>query len=36
VVCLDNFFTAQRRNVEHLLNDNRFELVREAVVQATV
>jgi UDP-glucuronate decarboxylase len=31
VVCLDNFFTAQRRNVEHLLDDNRFELVRHDV-----
>ena len=27
VVCLDNFFTSARRNVEHLLDDHRFELV---------
>ncbi|MCC6750928.1 MAG: SDR family oxidoreductase [Deltaproteobacteria bacterium] len=28
VVCLDNFFTGSRQNVEHLLDDHRFELVR--------
>src|SRR5262249_55326355 len=33
VVCLDNFFTAQRRNVEHLLPHSRFELVRADVTQ---
>ena len=33
VVCLDNFFTAQRRNIEHLLGDSRFELVRHDVTQ---
>lgn len=31
VVCLDNFFTSQRRNVEHLLDNHRFELVRHDV-----
>jgi UDP-glucuronate decarboxylase len=36
VVCLDNFFTAQRRNVEHLLDDHRFELVRQDVTQPVV
>jgi UDP-glucuronate decarboxylase len=36
VVCLDNFFTAQRRNVEHLLDDHRFELVRHDVTQPVV
>jgi UDP-glucuronate decarboxylase len=36
VVCLDNFFTAQRRNVEHLLDDNRFELVRHDVTEPLV
>ena len=24
VVCLDNFFTGSRTNVEHLLDDHRF------------
>jgi UDP-glucuronate decarboxylase len=36
VVCLDNFFTAQRRNVEHLLDDHRFELVRHDVTEPLV
>jgi UDP-glucuronate decarboxylase len=33
VVCLDNFFTGARKNVEHLLDDHRFELVRHDVTQ---
>jgi UDP-glucuronate decarboxylase len=33
VICLDNFFTGRRKNVEHLLGHNRFELVRHDVVQ---
>ena len=33
VVCLDNFFTAARRNIEHLLDDNRFELIRHDVTE---
>jgi UDP-glucuronate decarboxylase len=33
VVCLDNFFTSARRNVEHLLDDHRFELVRHDVTE---
>ena len=36
VVCLDNFFTAQRRNIEHLLDDHRFELVRHDVTEPIV
>ena len=31
VICLDNFFTGTRRNVEHLLDNRRFELVRHDV-----
>lgn len=31
VVCLDNFFTSARRNVEHLLDNPRFELLRHDV-----
>jgi UDP-glucuronate decarboxylase len=27
VICLDNFFTGARRNVEHLLDHKRFELI---------
>jgi UDP-glucuronate decarboxylase len=31
VLCLDNFFTGTRRNVEHLLDHKRFELIRHDV-----
>ena len=31
VLCVDNFFTGSRRNVEHLLDSPRFELVRHDV-----
>jgi UDP-glucuronate decarboxylase len=33
VVCLDNFFTGTRQNVEHLLDCPRFELVQHDVNQ---
>lgn len=36
IVCLDNFFTSDRRNVEHLLGNHRFELVRHDVTQPIV
>jgi len=31
VICLDNFFTSQKSNVEHLLGKNNFELIRHDV-----
>jgi UDP-glucuronate decarboxylase len=31
VICVDNFFSGARRNVEHLLDNNRFELIRHDV-----
>lgn len=31
VICLDNFFTGARRNIEHLLGQKRFELIRHDV-----
>jgi UDP-glucuronate decarboxylase len=31
VLCVDNFFTGARRNVEHLLGHRRFELMRHDV-----
>jgi UDP-glucuronate decarboxylase len=31
VVCVDNFFTGTRRNVEHLVGNKRFELLRHDV-----
>lgn len=33
VICLDNFFTGRRTNVEHLLDDHRFELIRHDVTE---
>src|SRR5262249_53464992 len=31
VICLDNFFTGTKRNIEHLLGQPRFELLRHDV-----
>jgi UDP-glucuronate decarboxylase len=31
VLCADNFFTGAHRNIEHLRDDNRFELMRHDV-----
>jgi UDP-glucuronate decarboxylase len=31
VICLDNFFTGARRNIEHLLGRKRFEVIRHDV-----
>src|SRR5450432_2924187 len=31
VLCVDNFFTGSRRNIEHLLGNPRFELMRHDV-----
>jgi UDP-glucuronate decarboxylase len=36
VVCLDNFFTSQRRNVEHLFDNHRFELLRHDVTDPLI
>src|SRR3954471_6507700 len=33
VICLDNFFTSQKSNVEHLLGKKNFELVRHDITQ---
>jgi len=32
VLCVDNFFTGRRRNVEHLLEKRKFELLRHDIV----
>jgi len=32
VICLDNFFTGSKRNIQHLIGHPRFELVRHDVV----
>ena len=31
VLCLDNFFTGTRRNIEHILNHKNFELLRHDI-----
>ena len=33
VICLDNFFTGSKRNIEHLMNHPRFELIRHDITQ---
>ena len=33
VIALDNFFTGTKRNLEHLLDNSRFELVRHDIVE---
>ena len=33
VICVDNFFTSQKTNVEHLLERTNFELVRHDIIQ---
>lgn len=33
VICVDNFFTSQKTNVEHLLDRPNFELVRHDITQ---
>lgn len=33
VLCLDNFFTGAKRNIDHLRDDRRFELIRHDVTQ---
>lgn len=32
VICLDNFFTGSKKNIQHLIGNPRFELVRHDVV----
>ncbi|HEY8003221.1 MAG TPA: GDP-mannose 4,6-dehydratase, partial [Phenylobacterium sp.] len=33
VLCVDNFFTGTRRNIEHLLDEKNFELMRHDICQ---
>jgi UDP-glucuronate decarboxylase len=33
IICLDNYFTGNRRNITHLLDNHNFELVRHDVTQ---
>ncbi|MEL7471900.1 MAG: UDP-glucuronic acid decarboxylase family protein [Planctomycetota bacterium] len=34
VICIDNFFTSQKTNVEHLLGKSNFELIRHDVTHS--
>ena len=31
VLCVDNYFTGSKKNIEHLLNSNNFEIIRQDV-----
>ena len=31
VICVDNFYTGAKRNILHLLDNHRFELIRHDV-----
>src|SRR3954470_20780603 len=33
VICLDNFFTGRRENIEHLFDSKRFELLRHDIIE---
>jgi len=33
VLCLDNFFTGRKKNIEHLLGNSKFELIRHDITQ---
>ncbi len=33
VICVDNFFTGRKENIQHLLNHENFELIRHDVTQ---
>jgi UDP-glucuronate decarboxylase len=33
VICLDNYFTGSKKNVEHLIGNSRFELIRHDVTE---
>lgn len=33
VICLDNYFTGNKKNVEHLMSNNFFELVRHDITE---
>jgi len=33
VICLDNFFTGNKKNIEHLMSNNYFELIRHDIIE---
>lgn len=36
VICADNFFTGQKKNIEHLLEHPNFELIRHDIIEPLV
>ncbi len=34
ILCLDNFFTGFRRNIHHLMDNHKFELIRHDITQS--
>jgi len=32
IICLDNFFTGDKKNIDHLLQNPRFELIRHDII----
>ena len=36
VLCVDNFYTSTRRNVEHLLDHRHFELLRHCLADRSL
>jgi UDP-glucuronate decarboxylase len=34
VICLDNFFTGRKDNILHLMDNNRFELIRHDIINS--
>ena len=33
IICLDNFFTGNKQNIRHLLDNHRFELIRHDIIE---
>ena len=36
VICLDNFFTGSRKNIEHLMDNKEFELIRHDIIEPII
>ena len=36
IICLDNFFTGSRKNVEHLMDNKEFELIRHDIIEPII
>ncbi len=36
VICLDNFFTGSRKNIDHLLDNKEFELIRHDIIEPII